>query len=762
MLTDAFQPDKEGYIRDWVHSRTKRTPYVGSEADESAQRAQVIRDVGPALAMASLGGPAPEGQTWRYSYAPRNTFLDQGAFHHKLGHVSLYASTLLVSNRSTEIAARLWTANTVDLWQDQTHRIRYTRDKRKKVSVSPAVTIVLNPAQNRITVQLQELAVRDTPFQFALQLMEIPEGLKVAIPGHPAATSALRKASDWLDSLTVDSNQIRAPYETPNPVEVTLDRPQQSTHRNWITGETAVSWHEDDVFSCRVEAQAEGQKLFRLFEIPGNLQITNPGEDLDDFRSSYLERIAQSASGEQTRSLFASLARHAIGTSDREADEAALEDAIDHVSGRLDCADFRLAALLRLYALDWGHPEQRNMIRMTALGFRYWKDEPGQDAMAFGSENHAILFHGCQYLAGSMFPDDPFTNSERTGSEQRELGKARCQEWLNEKHAQGFTEYLSASYTSIIAAALLNLADFADDAEIKTSASTLLDRLFKQLAEHTFDGVTNGPQGRVYRTVLYPNTAASQGLLSYAAGEHVAESIDSWSAFLGTSSAYQPPKDLENLVGNPIKRTYHHANHCLQLNKTANFVVSSVQVDTETRRQAGNPGCQEALWHASLSRACHVFVTHPGCTADGGFGHPGYWYGNGILPTVSQQDATVLVTYDIPKHHPVGFTHAHWPSDAFEETNVDEESGWYVGRLGDGWDYGVANQQNSCLTSSSDVIALPSAGRSRGSAIVPTPIPIRTWMHSTSIACRPPLNTARTRDFPSMGDASSDTVGVQP
>ena len=157
MLTDAFQPDDDGYIRHWVHTGARMTPYEGSESDESSLRAQIVRDVSTAPAMASLGGPAPDGMTWRFHFPGRNTYVDQGAFHHRLGHLSLFASTLIVSNKFQEIPVRLWTANTIDLWQDQQHRIRYTRTNRKKASASPTFVLTLKPGQNRISIQVQEI-----------------------------------------------------------------------------------------------------------------------------------------------------------------------------------------------------------------------------------------------------------------------------------------------------------------------------------------------------------------------------------------------------------------------------------------------------------------------------------------------------------------------------------------------------------------------------------------------------------------------------
>jgi hypothetical protein len=687
MLTDAFEPDEAGYIRHWIQTRPYTKPYLGSETLEEKIRAEVIQeDPGayPRRCPPSLGGPAPDGTTWHFHYPGQNTYVDLGTFHHTIRKVTLYASNLIVSNKVQEVPIRLWTANTIDLWQDQQHKSRYTRAKRKRVSASPTIVLTLKPGQNRLTVQLQELGVRDTPFLFALQLLDSSDGLKIAIPGHPAPTPRLAMAAHWLDTLTVTSASLEAPQPPPCPVSVTLDRPVQSKNRSWMTGDLQMSWHEEDIFSCQVELREADQRLSRLFEIPANLAMSNPGESLEAHQTRSLEEIATTLSDEPARSLFAVLARHALGTADNEADEAALQEGLDFVSGRLDCADFRLAALLRLYALDWGHVEQRNMIGMAAMMFRYWEDEDGNDAMAFNSENHSILFHGCQYIAGILFPEETFTASNRSGNEQRDLGRSRCLEWLNDRHAYGFTEYLSSTYSPLTAAALVNLIDFSDDKEIRTSATTLLDRLLRQLAEHTFDGVTTGPQGRVYRSVLYPHTSAAQGLLSFATGESVVESVDPWSVFVATLSTYTPPGDLSSVAERAISRTYHQANQCILLQKTPHYVISSVQIADDTPLKAGQPGYQEHLWHASLSRDCHIFANHPGTVSDTGISRPGYWNGNGILPSLVQRESTIFATYEIPPEHPVSFTHAHWPTDVFDES-IEDEEGWVLGRQGNGF-----------------------------------------------------------------------------
>lgn len=57
-------------------------------------------------------------------------------------------------------------------------------------------------------------------------------------------------------------------------------------------------------------------------------------------------------------------------------------------------------------------------------GYRYWADEPGDDVMWFFSENHALMFHICQYFAGKSMPERVFTCSGLTG--RRPPGKRRA------------------------------------------------------------------------------------------------------------------------------------------------------------------------------------------------------------------------------------------------------------------------------------------------------------------------------------------------
>jgi hypothetical protein len=139
----------------------------------------------------------------------------------------------------------------------------------------------------------------------------------------------------------------------------------------------------------------------------------------------------------------------------------------------------------------------------------------------------------------------------------------------------------------------------------------------------------------------------------------------------------------------PACEVYQEANARITVTKTRRFMLSSIAIPgpAQTRSgratdpfRPGDPGYQQHLWHATLGRNVHVFVNHPGEPYDGGSARPGFWYGNGSLPRLTQDESVLAAIYSIPADHPVGFTHAYWPADAFDET--DRDTHWAFGRKG--------------------------------------------------------------------------------
>ena len=99
--------------------------------------------------------------------------------------------------------------------------------------------------------------------------------------------------------------------------------------------------------------------------------------------------------------------------------ERLLRASIDLVNARHDCADFALAGLLRLlYKYRTSPllaPDMLAEIERAVRGFCYWYDQPGVRGMCFHTENHQILFHSCELLAGQLFRTTALANSGQLG-----------------------------------------------------------------------------------------------------------------------------------------------------------------------------------------------------------------------------------------------------------------------------------------------------------------------------------------------------------
>ena len=78
-----------------------------------------------------------------------------------------------------------------------------------------------------------------------------------------------------------------------------------------------------------------------------------------------------------------------------------------------------------------------------------------------------------------------------------------------------------------------------------------------------------------------------------------------------------------------------------------------------------------------------MFTTHPGSSSDRGDGTPGFWTGNATFPRQTQNGNTLLQIFSIPEDHPIQFTHAYWPSKAFDAQQI--RGHWAFGRKNKGY-----------------------------------------------------------------------------
>lgn len=183
-------------------------------------------------------------------------------------------------------------------------------------------------------------------------------------------------------------------------------------------------------------------------------------------------------------------------------DASMIRASTELINARRDCADFALAGVLRLLYMYRSSPlldtPLKEELERAVLDFCYWYDQPAVRGMCFHTENHQILFHSCELLAGQLFGQEVFANSGQAGRWHAEHGAELARQWLDQRARFGFSEWLSNCYFEEDLMALLNLHDFAQDPDIRRRAGRLVDMVLLEIALHSYQGVMASTHGRSY------------------------------------------------------------------------------------------------------------------------------------------------------------------------------------------------------------------------------------------------------------------------
>ena len=287
-----------------------------------------------------------------------------------------------------------------------------------------------------------------------------------------------------------------------------------------------------------------------------------PSEDYLARKAEYLE-VCSSNNGPGGEGGFYSQACRVV-TGETEYDEAAIKKAMNKVKFRLDTGDFSAAGALRILYLDDAHgalPEPVRLDLEDALkGFKYWVDEPGNDMMCFWTENHQILYHSSELLVGQRYPDHVFENNGMTGADHVAHATPLILHWLDMRARFGFSEWHSNVYFNEDMPALLNLADFAEDPEIRTRAVMVLDIMGYDMLNNYYKGFFATVHGRTYPEKVVDGL---QDSTSTAAWLQLGL-VDQWTSkkaftasFMATSEGYFPAPLLEAIAAATRERHEH-------------------------------------------------------------------------------------------------------------------------------------------------------------------------------------------------------------
>lgn len=315
-----------------------------------------------------------------------------------------------------------------------------------------------------------------------------------------------------------------------------------------------------------------------------------------------------------------------------------------------DCADFILAPLLAVYSQcrDNFPDDFHDQMKKITTGFRYWIDEPGNDVMWYFSENHALLFHVSQYLAGNLYPDELFQVSGRLGREQNEIGKQRLEEWFDYFFRVGFSEWNSTTYFPIDFIGFFSLYLSAPDESIRQRAKEALDYTFKLIAVNYHGGTMASTFGRVYEhnlKAMQLGEISSVIEIAWKKG-YFNNSLRASALFALTD--YEPPQELvECLCTDPnqaLQAEYRQGD-----NKAYTYLykTNAYSIASAINYQATQRGHQQHIMNLSLGETVMIWVNNPGEAEYSGGNRPSFWAGNDCLPYVSQYENVQFAHFNL-------------------------------------------------------------------------------------------------------------------
>ncbi len=412
------------------------------------------------------------------------------------------------------------------------------------------------------------------------------------------------------------------------------------------------------------ESQIRITKTLDTWVMGRNRISSSPYGSLEERRKEALQNAITRANH-----LFSEIARMAL---DKWPDlqQKVIASALDGISRGEVGSEIHLLGLLGAVARYGNRPEfpagLAKQVREAALSYQYLPDQAGLEEHRFANPDHQILFYACQVLAGQLYPDAVFSQSQATGTQVRSQGEDLAIQWVRERGMSGFNDWDSKERYANTLTALSYLVDLAETEEVWELASVLIDKLLFTIALNSFNGVIGSPQGtattaNIKSGLLDPTSGITR--LMWGMGvynHHIAGTVS-----LACMQNYELPQIIADIAVNPPAELLNREQQG-PVNKvtyrTPGFMLSSAQ-----DYRPGQPGKREHIWQATLGPQAVVFTNHPGCSGENDAHAPNYWLGNGVLPRVAQWNDTLIALYKIPADDILIFTHAYFPTYEFDE-----------------------------------------------------------------------------------------------
>lgn len=729
-----------GFVRDWLVSPVSESPCHdlglvvdadGSPWDTPEQlgrwRLTQGPDVAPvkqalyeALAVStdapvstdvpvSTDAPVSTGEGLMRHHTPPDGVIERSTFCYTPTYRTFSAATRLEVDQPETRVLRVRSTGPLRMWLDGELVLEHAEFGYMHPWVRD-VEVLLPSGTTEVVVWSWNLALREVRQTVSLQVVGLPVRVVLPAPGaDPVLSAAAEALLDGVGVRTWESDGRS--FELAGPVGARLRVSVNGASVGVVTigddgrAPVTVGHAEGDSsqasmlgtseMQVRVEVdddRAVAHRDLLVASLPFPVRSSSQGGP-NDWRHELLEHVSRSTGTARA------LARSALRRDGVAVEAGDVATALRFVRDRCDCADFEAVGLMLLWhrvPADRWEEGLHEVVKEALLGFKFWIDQPGLDAMCYFTENHQLVWHTAETLVGEAFPDDKFPNAGWAGAQHAEHGNRMALAWVRRKLASGFSEFDSNAYLAIDALALVALVEHAVSEDLRAAARTLLDRIMLSLATNSWRGVHGAAHGRSYTPTLRAACLEETAPIMWWAWGMGALNEAVLPATALATSTYTVPEAARAIAVDPDAprtSTQHYEGHyaferdLLRRDYASDLVVrrgrGGMLASVQDYRY-GLPGLQEHVWGVTLPGQLQVWAAAPAAFNHGSHTRPSAWVGNLVLPRVRQHDRTVIALYaGASSRNPVlPPVHLWFPADRFDEWTTHGE--WLVGRRGAG------------------------------------------------------------------------------
>ncbi|MBI1297330.1 hypothetical protein GC175_20510 [bacterium] len=575
------------------------------------------------------------------------------------------------------------------------------RDSATQQIVHHTVTVAFNAGINHILTRLDQVGVGDIAVTFGLCVSgEADANLHVNLPTVPH-NIALRQrleasfAQSRLDRAVYANDQpvvlvLDAESDTPDAVHMRLQRPSGAIFSE-TTGKLST---QEPVVGARGVQLPSGEMhavimppLGEFYEAKLRARRTCPFWVVRTANKKHVgapERLLEAVQeAARSRDLFAEIAHIALGQWEQVRMSTIQEAAqrVQHLHADSLAEAVGLSGLLVRLADPSALPAAE-VTRLRDAVRVFLTDAPVTFDLAVESDQ--LLFLAAWVLAYQHDPAECPPLPARFTAQDAATPELALAAWLAARGQQGFADIRSSLDHLVLA--LSHLVELVEETLIRELAAVLLDRLLYDVAIHSIYGVYAPARGAVTGAWLRSGRFTPEsalGRLLWGMGSYDGRLGGAISLGLA-GNVYQLPDIIRSIaLDRPQsmwvqERRRGNEDHILVSYKTPNFLLSSLQ-----DYSPGHRGQREQAWQATLGPEALIFTNHPTTFSQSNSRTASWWVGNGARPRVYQWQDALVALYRLPEDDILGFTHAYFPTYAFDEYAFG--AGWAFARVGTGY-----------------------------------------------------------------------------